>query len=197
MCGAAGGGGDGKTPLGRAFLDLARTRQSTRRYRDRPVQRESIERCLEAARLAPSACNAQPWKFVVVQDAQIRRRLAGAAVGPFGSFNTFVHQAPVLVAVVASPPDLKLAVGGALKRRDYSLIDSGIAAGHFCLQAAELGLGSCMLGWFDEGKVKSALGVPRNHRVHLLIALGYAADPGVREKRRRPLPELYSYDRYR
>lgn len=180
-----------------SFLDLVARRQSVRRYLDKPVEREKIERCLEAARLAPSTSNSQPWRFVVVDEPQLRGRLADRTRGPLGSFNTFTPQAPVLVAVVTDAPNLEARTGALLKRRDFRLIDIGIAAVQFCLQATELGLGTCILGWFDERGVKRALGVPPGRRVHLIITLGYPADPEQRPKKRKGLAQIRSYNRYR
>jgi nitroreductase len=125
-------------------------------------------------------------------DRPVERETAG----PIGTFNTFTNQAPVLVAAVTQAPLLRTRIGGLLKGRDYSLIDIGIAAAHFCLQATELGLGTCMLGWFGEPAVKRALGIPRGRRVHRLITLGYPADLALRPKRRKSLVQVHSYNRY-
>ena len=178
------------------FEDLINRRQSVRRYADRPVEREKIEQCLEAARLAPSTSNSQPWKFIVVDDPQLRATVAAETVAPFRSFNTFVEQVPVLVAVMVDGVNLEANTGKVLRRFDYSLIDIGIATEHFCLQAAELGLGTCILGWFDEKAVKKLLHVPRNRRIYLMITLGYPLDDQVRPKRRKPLDKIRAYNRY-
>ncbi len=155
------------------FLDLARARRSVRKYSDRPVPRDAIERCLRAVRLAPSACNAQPWRFVVVDDPERRRQLARAAFGPLAGFNHFARQAPVLVTVVMERASFASAAGSLLSGKRFSLIDIGIAAAHFCLQAAELGLGTCMLGWFNQRKVKRFLSVPAALKAPLMISLGW------------------------
>lgn len=178
------------------FLDLVKQRQSVRRYADRPVEREKIERCLEAARLAPSTSNSQPWKFIVVEEPRLRSAVAGETVAPFRAFNTFTHEVPVLVAVMVDGANLEANTGKVLRRFNYSLIDLGIATEHFCLQAAELGLGTCILGWFDERAVKKLLHVPRSRRVYLIVALGYPQEDTVRPKRRKALEEIRSYDRY-
>lgn len=183
-----------------AFLDLVRARRSVRRYDPyRPVERDKLERCLEAARLAPSASNAQPWRFVVVEDPVLRERVARETFGPVVSFNHFSLRAPVLVVCVAEERSLTARVGGFLKGRRYSGMDMGIAAEHFCLQAVEEGLGTCMLGWFDEKGVRRALGIPAARRVGLIIAAGYPAVAAGESKRRvrRPLDEVRCYNRYR
>jgi len=182
---------------GMSFFDLINRRRSIRQYTDKPVEREKIEACLEAARLAPSTSNSQPWKFIVVDDPDLRSIVAKETVAPFRSFNTFTDQVPVLVAVMADKISVKAKTGQLLRRFDFGLIDIGIATEHFCLQATELGLGTCMLGWFHEKAVKKLLDIPRNKRVYLMIALGYPRDEQVRGKRRKPLAEVRSYNRYR
>jgi nitroreductase len=183
-----------------SFLELAQKRQSVRDYlSDRAVEREKIERCLEAARLAPSTSNSQPWSFVVVDDPQLRRAVAAATFSGLLSFNRFAAAAPVMVVVVTEPPVLsrtyvRLATG--LKKRPYHMLDVGMAAEHFCLQAADEGLGSCMLGWFDERAVKRVLGIPERRRVDLVITLGYPAAGTERPKKRKTLDRIRSYNRY-
>lgn len=151
------------------FSELVRKRQSDRRYEERAVPRELVMRCIEAARLAPSACNSQPWHFVAVDDPQLKARLARAAEGL--GMNRFAAEAPVIVAVVLEKMNVTARIGSMLKRKDYSLLDVGIAVEHFCLQAAELGLGTCILGWFDESQAALLLGVPRGRRIPLLVTV--------------------------
>jgi nitroreductase len=180
------------------FLDLVHARRSVRRYEtDRPVEREKLDRCLEAARLAPSASNAQPWRFVVVDDPALRERVAQETFGPVVSFNHFSLQAPALVVCVAEDLKFKARLGGLIKNRRYSGMDMGIAAAHFCLQAVEEGLGTCMLGWFDEKGVRRALGIPAWKRVGLIITVGYPArDAPTPARARKALDEVRAYNRY-
>jgi nitroreductase len=178
------------------FLELVARRQSERGYLERPVERDKLERCLEAARLAPSASNAQPWHFVVVDDRELSSRMARETRGPFRMFNRFAREAPVFVALVEEPGKPTTRLGGYLQRRDYGLIDLGIAAEHFCLQAVEEGLGTCMLGLFNERGVRRLLGVPGGRRVHLLITVGYPGQGERREKKRKLLERMSSYNRY-
>ncbi|MBN1834941.1 MAG: nitroreductase family protein [Spirochaetales bacterium] len=179
-----------------SFLQLVRRRQSVRRYLDRPVEPDKLDRCLEAARLAPSASNAQDWAFVVVDHPELKSAVARQTIAPLRSFNTFTDQAPVLVVVLSEKPALVTRTLWRAFGRDYGLIDIGIAAEHFCLQAAEEGLGTCMLGWFDGKKIKSLLGIPSGPRVDLVIAVGYPEDPAPVSKRRKPLDRIVSYNRY-
>jgi nitroreductase len=100
------------------FLDLVNSRQSVRRYADRPVEREKIELCLEAARLAPSTSNSQPWKFIVVDEPGLKSTVAAETVAPFRAFNTFTNQVPVLVAVMIDRANLEVRTGKVLRRFD-------------------------------------------------------------------------------
>lgn len=175
------------------FSELIKKRQSDRKYAPRPVPREHILQCLEAARMAPSACNSQPWKFVVVDDRATLMEMSDAAIGL--GMNRFTVQVPVLVAVVQENMNLEAKAGSLVKNKDYSMMDLGMAIENFCLQAADLGLGTCIMGWFDEKRIKKVLGVPSGKRLQLLIALGYPDAP-TREKIRKPLEEMSSWNKY-
>lgn len=176
-----------------AFLDLVKQRRSVRRYQPRPVPREAIERCLEAARWAPSACNSQPWHFIVVDREPLRTQVAEAACSGVYSIFRFIREAPVLVVVVTERSRYIARLAGQLRGVQYALIDIGIACEHLVLQAAEEGLGSCWVGWFNERAVKNVLGLPRAARVDVLITLGYPADDPPAQRQRRPLDEIREY----
>lgn len=178
------------------FLPLVNLRESTRKYSDRAVEPEKIEIILEACRLAPSACNSQPWKFVVVTDPILRKEVAQATFSTLLQFNRFALQAPVMVAIVSEPPKTIAKLGGHVMERNFSLIDLGIVAEHFCLQAAELGLGTCMIGWFDEPRIQQLLEIPKNRRVNLVISMGYPASDRRRIKIRKPMEKIVSFNKY-
>lgn len=179
------------------FLDLVKRRQSVRKYDARPVEEEKLRLCLEAARLAPSASNSQPWTFVVATESALVRSLGEACRGPLGTFNRFAAQAPVIIAIVLQKPRALTELGGRLKHKEYPLIDVGIAAEHICLQAEALGLGTCMTGWFDEPKVKQLLQIPESNSVGLLLTLGYApAEYPLRRKVRKSFNEVVSFNKY-
>ncbi len=180
---------------GEKFLELIRTRQSDRKYSDRPIEKEKIDRIIEAGRMAPSACNAQPWKFIVVSDSELRSRIAEAASAKLLGMNSFVDQAPVLIVVVREQPNMSSKVGATIKNKDYSLIDVGIASENICLQARAEGIGSCMIGWFDEKMLRSILNIPKSKRVELIITLGYSLSE-KREKKRKPPEVTVSYNKY-
>ncbi len=179
------------------LLDLIRQRQSVRRYTDRPVEQEKLERCLQAAQLAPSACNAQPWKFIVVDEPGLVKEVARQTWNKLVAFNRFVEQAPVLIVITIEKSPLVPTIGGIVKNKEYPLIDIGIAAEHFCLQATEEGLGTCMLGWFNEKPVQKLLGIPPKRRIGLIISLGYEPeDYRMREKIRKDKYKVISYNKY-
>jgi len=180
---------------GKEMLELIAGRQSDRKYLDIPVEREKIERILEAGRISPSACNAQPWKFIVVDKAELKTKIAKAAAAKLIGMNVFINQAPMLIVIVREKPNFSSKVGATIKNKDYSRIDIGIAAENICLQAEAEGLGSCMVGWFDEPLLKKLLSIPGSNRVELIITIGYSRSE-QREKKRKPVNEVVSYNKY-
>ena len=179
------------------FYKLISTRQSDRGYiADKPVEKEKIARITESARVAPSACNAQPWKFIVVDNQDIKNKLADTTSSKVLGMNHFTKQAPVHIVIVMEGANLTSSVGSLVKRKHFPLIDIGIAAEHICLAATAEGLGSCMVGWFDESAVKKLLSIPKSKRPMLIITLGYPAKPETREKRRKEIEQVVSYNKY-
>jgi nitroreductase len=180
-----------------ALLDLIRKRKSVRSFLSKPVEREKIMACLEAARLAPSACNAQPWKFIVVDDRDLKNRLCQSAFSGVYSMNSFCKEAPVIVVVVSESSRFLARIGGMLRGTKYYLIDIGIAGEHFVLQAEELGLRTCWIGWFNEGAVKKVLNIPRAKKIDIIIALGYddREEPDT-EYDREPIDKIASFNSY-
>lgn len=175
------------------FDQLISKRQSDRKYLPDPVAREDVMKCLEAARMSPSACNAQPWKFVVVDDKAKLAEMADAAEGL--GMNKFTHGVPVIVAVVLEKMNVSAKLGSLVKNKDYCMLDLGMAVEHFCLQAADLGLGTCIMGWFDEKRIAKLLNVPRGKRIPLIISLGHPDCP-TRRKVRKPIGEVSSWNSY-
>ncbi len=178
------------------FMELVKCRQSCRQYLPDSVEREKIEQCLEAARLAPSACNSQPWKFVVVDDLQLKNLVAQKTFGRIVSFNNFTMQAPVLVLIVSERQNLTAKFGNIVRKKAFNQMDVAIAAEHFCLAATEQGLGTCMLGWFDEIAVKKILHVPKRKRIELIITVGYPVSNKIRPKIRKSFDEISCYNIY-
>jgi len=179
----------------KTFLELVQNRQSDRAFFGTPVEKEKIERILEAARLAPSACNSQPWKFVVVTNPEKRILVADATASKVLSMNHFTKQAPMQLVLIEEDSNFTSRVGGMLTNKHYPHIDLGIAASHISLAATDEGLGSCIVGWCNEKKVRKALEIPRNKRVLLVIFLGYSNQP-LRAKNRKTIEEIVSWEKY-
>jgi nitroreductase len=177
------------------FYELAEKRQSDRAYETRSVEKEKLERILEVARLSPSACNGQPWKIIVVDDPELKNRVADTTSNKVIGINHFTKQAPVYLVVVEEGTNLSSRVGSLIKRKHFPAIDLGILASHITLAAADEGLGSCIIGWFDEKKIKSLLQIPHSNRVPFLVLLGYST-ASHRDKIRKPLSDIVSYNSY-
>lgn len=176
------------------FLQLATSRQSDRAYNmSRPVESEKLERILEIARLAPSACNAQPWKFIVINDPELSVKIGRATAGL--GMNKFAKDAPVHILVVEESMNVTSFLGAKIKDKYFPLIDIGIAAAHITLAAESEGLGSCILGWFDEKEIKKLTGIPASKRLLLDITIGYPAKD-KRKKIRKPKDKVVSYNKY-
>ena len=176
------------------FLQLVASRQSDRAYdMTRPVEPEKLERILEAARLAPSACNAQPWKFVVINDPELSVKVGKATAGL--GMNKFAKDAPVHILVVEESMNVTSFLGAKIKDKYFPLIDIGIATAHITLAAESEGLGSCILGWFDEKEIKKLTGIPSSKRLLLVITIGYSVKE-KRKKARKPKEKVVSYNKY-
>lgn len=178
------------------FLDLARARRSLRSYTEKLIDRKDLELCVEAACLAPSACNTQPWKFIIVDDEKVKEEVSEKVFSGAYQMNTFAKKAAAFIAVIAEKTSLPALVGGKLRNTDYRLTDTGIATSHICLQAEELGIGTCILGWFDEKELKKILGIPKGKKVALLISLGYPEEGEVKEKIIKEKTETVSFNKY-
>ncbi len=172
------------------FLTLAENRQSCRNYDpNRTVEQGKIEACLEAARLSPSACNAQPYHITVA--AGDRAQDVGRLVRSMG-MNGFTKDAPAFLIIAEDDYNRTAAIGSKLKDQDYRSVDIGILAAYITAEAHTQGLGSCILGWFDEKKLQALLNTA--HRIRLVISLGYAAENDrLRKKARKSKDVLVSF----
>lgn len=168
------------------FLELAEMRQSCRKYDTRPVEGEKLDRILAAARLSPSACNGQPYHLTVCR-GEATGKVARACMGM--GMNKFAADAPLLLVISEEGYVASAAFGARVKGNDYRSIDIGILAAHITLAAEAEGLGSCILGWFDDNAVRAVCGL--SMPVRLVITLGYPLD-NHREKKRKELAELVS-----
>lgn len=168
------------------FTEIAQNRQSCRSYDpDRPVEQEKLEAILASARLAPSACNGQPYHLTLCQ-GDVAREVVKATtdVGK----NQFVHNARAAIVISEAPYVERAALGAKLQNNDYRSIDIGIVAAYITAEAAAQGLGSCIIGWMDDEKLRSLCGL--TDRSRLVIVLGYAKDDVLRTKKRKDLGEL-------
>lgn len=171
------------------FLEIARVRQSCRSYDEtRPVEQEKLDAVLEAARLAPSACNGQPYHLTVCR-GEAAQEAARATMGM--GMNKFATQAPVLIVVSEEPYVKSAALGARVKGNDYRSMDIGIAVAYLTAEAAAQGLGTCILGWLDDEKLRKLCGL--QHPVRLVITLGYPKDDRIRNKKRKDTEELVSW----
>ena len=172
------------------FMEIAQARQSCRCYDStRPVEQEKLDAILQAAQLAPSACNGQPYKITVCT-GDTAKAVAAACAGM--GMNKFAVQAPIQLVISEMPYVKSAAVGAKLKKNDYRSIDIGIVAAYLTAEAAAQGLGTCILGWLDDGKIRELCGL--EYPVRLVITLGYAAEGDkLRSKKRKDLSELVVY----
>lgn len=179
-----------------SFLDLARQRQSDRAFdANRPIEPEKIARILEAAQLAPSACNAQPYRMIVVDEPELKNKVADTTSSKVLGMNHFTKQAPVHIVIVEENPNFTSGIGGVVKDKHFPYIDIGIVAAHITLAAADEGLGSCILGWFDEKKLRSLLNIPARKRILLDVVVGYSTQP-LREKKRKNEDKVVGHNKY-
>ncbi|MCY1721029.1 nitroreductase family protein [Prolixibacteraceae bacterium Z1-6] len=179
------------------FHNIIHDRQSVRKYQAKPVEKEKIRTLIEAVHISPSACNSQPWKLIVVDDEKLKNEVAKATFSKTVTFNKFALEAPVIAVLVIEKPKLIARIGGSVKNQEFPQYDIGIAAAYFCLQATELGLGTCMIGWFNQKKIQKLLHIPKKRKIGLVITLGYAPEGyKQRKKIRKPFDEIYGFNSY-
>ena len=176
------------------FQNLVQTRRSIRRFEQSPVEREKINACIEAARVAPSAEHVQPWRFIVIDDPDKKKMLTSKAFSGIYSPTKWASHAPVIIVILAKLDILANRIGKQIQGTNYYLIDIGIAGEHLVLQAHELGLGSCWIGWFSAKGVQKALSIPRNYKIVSLLALGYPASYPPKEKIRKSFDQICCFN---
>lgn len=173
--------------------ELIKNRKSTRNYKTDPVEREKIVQILEAARLAPSACNAQPWKFIVVETPELKDEVFKEGLNNLVVPNKWAEDAPVIIAVCSRTKFFVHDVAEKIQDVDYHLIDLGIACEHLVLKAEELGLGTCYIGWFRGKEIKKILNLPSSYKVECLISLGYAKEVERKDTPRKSFAEIAEF----
>ena len=167
------------------FTEIAQARYSCRSYDSaRPVEAEKLQAILETARLAPSACNGQPYHFTVCH-GETAKTVAAATQGM--GMNKFASQAPVCIVISEKPYVKSAALGAKVKGNDYRSIDIGITTAYLTAEATAQGLATCILGWLDDKKIREICGL--DQPVRLVITLGYHTDSN-RPKKRKDLEEL-------
>ncbi len=171
-------------------------RRSVRKYQDRPVEREKINACLEAARLAPSACNSQPWHYIVIDDPKIKQAFCQEAFSGVYAMTKWAEQAPVLVAAVSDKGSFTSRIGNFFRRTEFYLVDQGISGEHFVLRAHDLGLGTCWIGWFNSNKAEKFFRLPKSKKIEHLIAVGYPAETPAPRPRKTP-EDIVTYNEYK
>jgi len=168
------------------IFEAIKKRRSVRSYLDKPIEEEKLNAILEAGRLAPSASNRQEWRFVIVKNREVRKKLGEAA-----NEQSFVGEAPIVIVACAVTDGHVMSCG----QLCYP-IDVAIALDHISLAAVEQGLGTCWIGAFNESKVKEILGIPKKVRVVELMPLGYPAARMEREKNRLPFKKIVKYEHW-
>ena len=169
------------------FTEIAKNRQSCRSYdAERAVEEEKLIRILESARLAPSACNGQPYAITVCK-GDIAKRVAMATMGV--GINKFTVEAPIMLVISERPYVATAAFGAKVKKNDYRSIDIGILAAYITAEACAQGLGTCILGWFDDAQIREICAIEET--VRLVITLGYPKESDrLRTKKRKDFDEL-------
>ncbi len=172
-----------------SFLELAKKRESCRSYdKNRAIEKEKIDEIFTASNLSPSACNSQPY-HVTVAEGEKAKTIAHACMGM--GMNLFLGDAPAMIVITEGDYNKTAAFGAKIKHNDYRSIDIGILAAHITLAAADLDLGTCIIGWFDNKKIKEILGTERDAR--LVIALGYPKEEKPpREKKRKSESDVFT-----
>ncbi len=165
------------------FFELIEKRESCRSYTGESIEKETLIKCIEAARLAPSACNGQPWQFYVITNPDIKSKLVKLTQASSNNASAFI-------VVLEEKPKLQTKIVNNLKNQEYTQVDIGIASSHICLAATELGLSTCMLGWFNEDKIKELLNINSSKRIRLIMSVGYSAKEEPLKKTRKSLDKI-------
>lgn len=175
------------------------TRRSVRKFTDKPVEREKLTECLEAARLAPSACNSQPWHYIVIDDPSVKEAFCKEAFSGVYNMTRWAAKAPVLVAVVSDRGNFMSRIGNFFRSTEFFLVDQGISGEHFVLRAWELGLGTCWIGWLDSNKAAKFFKLPAGKKIEHLFAVGYPAEEALSGAAhgRKKMEEIVSFNRYK
>ena len=178
-----------------SFRELAKNRMSIRRFLDKPVERDKIFACLEAARIAPSSENSQPWRFLVVDDPELKNKFSRKVFSGIYKVSKFAAKAPILILIIAQLDIVAHKLGKQIQNIQFHLIDIGIAGEHLVLQAEELGLGTCWMGWFDVRKARRFFKIPKKYKIVALMPVGYYEKKPSRKRKRKSMEEIAWFNR--
>lgn len=177
------------------FQQLVRKRRSIRKYLEKPVEREKVLICLEAARMAPSADHVQPWRFLIVDDPEVKKNFSDKVFSGIYSSSKFARKAPVIIVMLAKLDVVANRIGKQIQGIHFYFIDMGISGEHIVLQAEELGLGTCWIGWFSTKKTRKLLNIPRKYKIVSLMSMGYYEKRPSKEKKRKTLDEIVWFNK--
>ncbi len=172
------------------MTDLIKKRQSCRSFCDKPLEAEKIVACISAATMAPSACNTQPYHFYIAHAPEAVAVAAEFCKGE--KVNTWVDMAAAFVLITKEHAEIPFSINPTAKR-EFREYDIGLAVENFCLEATELGVGTCILGIYNEEKLKEKFRIPTHKQIALVIAMGYPKDNEIRSKKRKPLEDMITY----
>ena len=171
------------------FNQILELRRSVRSFDSKPARRKDLTALIEAARLAPSACNSQTWRFVAVTDRKIIQQICYEAMRPVIP-NKWIAEAPLVIVGCSQLDVIANRIGSGITGIEYYQIDLGIAMEHIVLKATELGLGTCWIGWFREDKIKEILEIPKKIKVSAMLAVGYSKAAATKKRKRKPLKKI-------
>ena len=177
-----------------SFIEFAQKRQSCRGYLTKPVEREKLLTLIEAANVSPSACNSQPWRYVIV--TQKTKEMAKLLQDDVLPINRFTDDCPAFIVVCEEAANIITKSGDKKPNQKYAQMDIGLSVAHLTLQATDMGLGTCILGWFNQDEVKEFLRIPKDLTVRLVVAVGYPKDTKIRQKVRKPLEEIVCFEEW-
>jgi nitroreductase len=182
-------------PIMLSLDQIIAKRASVRAYDPRPVTPEDIIAICEAARMAPSACNSQTWRFIAVTDRGIIEKICHEAMRPVIP-NKWLAQTPLVIVGCSQLDIIANRLGARVTGVEYYQIDLGIAMEHMALKATELGLGSCWIGWFKEKKIRELLDIPGKVKISALLTVGYPKNNPSSPKNRKPLDRILFFNRW-
>ncbi len=171
------------------FDHILERRQSIRSFDSKPVKIKDLMTIIEAARLAPSACNSQTWRFIAVTSRKRIQQICDEAMRPVIP-NKWIVQAPLIIVGCSQLDVIANRIGSRITGIEYYQIDLGIAMEHVVLKATELGLGTCWIGWFKENKIKEILKIPKRIKVSAMLAVGHSKEVMTKKRKRKPMEKI-------